>query len=65
VRASLRTALPGYCGYGCGTWLTPDGRWVAAHVVDGDPAFGYIASCYSCNERAKTSRRMAGGTPTT
>jgi hypothetical protein len=53
TRALLRGTLPALCGYGCGALLLPDGDWVAAHVVDGDPSFGYIASCRRCNERAK------------
>ena len=53
ARAMLRGTLPGPCGYGCGAWLEPDGTWVAAHVVDGDPSRGYIASCVSCNQRAR------------
>lgn len=53
ARAALRDGLPGLCGYGCGTLLFPDGDWVAAHRVDGQPEFGWLASCRSCNERAK------------
>lgn len=53
ARADLARTLPAPCGYGCGTTLTPDGPWVAAHVIDGDPTAGWIASCRSCNERAK------------
>ena len=56
ARRSLRANLPGYCGYGCGTWLMPEGDWAAAHVVDGDPSAGWVASCRSCNERAKVRR---------
>ena len=53
ARRQLRDSLPDFCGYGCGTLLMPDGDWVAAHVVDGDASAGYIASCRTCNERAK------------
>lgn len=53
ARAALRDGLPGLCGYGCGTLLFPDGDWVAAHRVDGQPEFGWLASCRRCNERAK------------
>lgn len=53
ARRALMDQLPGYCGYGCGTWLTPDGKWNAAHVVDGDPSAGYIASCIPCNQKAR------------
>lgn len=56
ARAALKRELPGYCGYGCGTTLMPDDNWVAAHVVDGDPSAGWLASCRSCNERAKRRR---------
>ena len=48
------------CGYGCGTRVTTD-TMVAAHVVDGQPAHGWMAACRSCNERAK--RRGWGGMP--
>jgi hypothetical protein len=53
ARAQLKLYLPGPCGYGCGRILSPDGDWVAAHAVDGDPAMGWLAACRSCNERAK------------
>jgi hypothetical protein len=33
--------------------LTPDGDWVAAHLIDGDAAAGYVVACPTCNERAK------------
>jgi hypothetical protein len=64
AREALRATLPGPCAYGCGRYLTPDGVWNAAHVVDGDPSYGYVASCVSCNQRAKRRRRaVPGGTP--
>ena len=53
ARERLRATLPAPCGYGCGVILWPNGRWVAAHVVDGNPDAGWIASCLRCNERAK------------
>jgi hypothetical protein len=53
ARAALRATLPAPCGYGCGVMLTPDGDWVAAHRVDGDPSRGWLAACPACNERAK------------
>lgn len=53
ARKSLAATLPAPCGYGCGTQLTPDGPWVAAHIIDGDPNAGWIASCRPCNEQAK------------
>jgi hypothetical protein len=31
----------------------PESRWVAAHVVDGDPSAGWVAAHAVCNERAK------------
>lgn len=54
ARRELAATLPAPCGYGCGLILSPTGAWVAAHVIDGDPDAGWIASCRSCNERAKT-----------
>jgi hypothetical protein len=60
ARRTLRDMLPGPCGYGCGTWLMPDGDWIAAHVVDGDPTAGWVASCRTCNERAKGSGKGVG-----
>ena len=56
ARMELKARLPDECGYGCGTWLEPEGDWVAAHVVDGAPEYGYLASCRTCNERAKRTR---------
>lgn len=53
ARAELRDTLPALCGYGCGRLLMPDGDWVAAHRIDGDPSAGWLASCRTCNERAK------------
>jgi hypothetical protein len=53
IREQLKTTLPAPCGYGCGRRLEPDGRWVAAHRVDGHPELGYIAACDSCNEGAR------------
>ena len=52
ARKTLASQLPGACGYGCGVTLYPD-SFVAAHRVDGRPEYGWIASCRSCNERAK------------
>lgn len=40
------------CGYGCGTRLTAD-TVIAAHIQDGRPDLGWMASCRSCNERHK------------
>lgn len=52
-RAVLSRGLPARCAYGCGTLLRAGDDWVAAHVVDGDPASRRVVSCRSCNERAK------------
>ncbi len=49
------------CAYGCGTLVTPN-TVVAAHVVDGRPEHGWMASCARCNERAKHADR-GGGRP--
>lgn len=57
ARVSLRASLPAPCGY-CGRLVVADGRWVAAHVVDGKPEYGWMAAHHDCNERAK--RRGAG-----
>lgn len=56
ARRALEQTLPAPCGYGCGQVLEPGSSWVAAHLVDGDPSAGWIASCRSCNELAKTPR---------
>ena len=53
ARTRLAATLPAPCGYGCGRILEPDSDWVAAHVIDGDPGAGWLASCRSCNEQAK------------
>lgn len=53
MRRELEKTLPRECAYGCGTMLMPTSRWVAAHVVDGDPRAGYVVACGPCNERAK------------
>ena len=52
-RRALSDSLPTYCAYGCGTWLTSDSAWVAAHVIDGVPSAGYAIACQTCNARAK------------
>ena len=53
ARQQLALTLPAPCAYGCGTLLDTNDSWVAAHVVDGSPLAGWIASCLTCNERAK------------
>jgi len=60
ARALLLTTLPTPCGYGCGIILRSPSDMVAAHVVDGQPDYGWIAACRSRNERAK--RRGWGST---
>lgn len=60
ARAELKRDLPVLCGYGCGRLLYPDGKWVAAHVVDGDARAGWIAACGACNERAKRGNPSRG-----
>lgn len=59
ARRALAATLPAPCAYGCGARLTRGGRWVAAHVVDGDERAGWVASCLVCNERAKRGLRPA------
>jgi len=54
-----RGALP--CACGCGTLVTPD-TLVAAHVLDGRPEYGWVASCRRCNEIHK-QRGGGGGRP--
>lgn len=54
ARRRLGESMPAPCGYGCGTILTA-ATFVAAHVIDGDPSAGWIASCRSCNERMKAT----------
>ena len=63
ARHTLRATLPAPCAYGCGRILRPDGAWVAAHVVDGDPSAGYVAACPPCNERAKGGGGVTGSKP--
>lgn len=53
-RARLAATLPTPCWYGCGTLLTTDQPWVAAHLEDGNPTSPRVASCTTCNENAKT-----------
>ena len=56
ARKQLATTLPTHCWYGCGTILTPNSNWVAAHITDGDPNSPRVVSCRTCNERAKQRR---------
>ncbi len=49
-----RGAVP--CAYGCGTLVTAE-TVVAAHVIDGQPDYGWMASCAACNQAAKGSAR--------
>src|SRR6185369_6251516 len=52
ARGRLARTLPRPCGY-CDQVVTADERWVAAHVVDGDPTRGWMVAHPDCNERAK------------
>ncbi len=61
ARRALVATLPVPCAYGCGAVLRVPGDMVAAHVRDGDPDAGWVASCKTCNERAKRSRSPSGG----
>ncbi len=61
ARRVLVSMLPLPCAYGCGTVLREAAGMVAAHRVDGDSSAGWVASCRSCNERAKD--RGWGGIP--
>ncbi len=61
ARRALVASLPAPCAYGCGAVLRAPGEMVAAHVRDGDPDAGWVASCRTCNERAKRVRTPLGG----
>ena len=55
-RAELKATLPGPCQAAIvcgGVQLKPDGDWVAAHLIDGDPESPRIAACRRCNEAMK------------
>jgi hypothetical protein len=52
ARRALERTLPAPCGY-CGGTIYPGERWVAAHVVDGDPESPRMVAHPRCNERAK------------
>lgn len=51
-RQALAETLPAPCYY-CGQTLTPTDRWVAAHIIDGDPTSPRVPACPACNEHAK------------
>jgi hypothetical protein len=59
VRRELATTLPAECGY-CGHLIFVGQPWVAAHVVDGHPEFGYAVAHPICNAKA-VIRRTCGG----
>lgn len=61
ARRALVATLPVPCAYGCGAVLADPSQMVAAHVRDGDPGAGWVASCRRCNERAKRVRTPFGG----
>ena len=54
ARTALARTLPTPCAY-CNTTITHADTWVAAHVVDGKRAHGYVAAHPLCNEQAKTN----------
>ena len=53
ARARLALTLPAACAYGCGRTLHTHSDWVAAHVVDGHPEYGWQVACAPCNQLAK------------
>jgi hypothetical protein len=53
MRRALIATLPAYCAYGCGRLLTHPSEMNAAHVIDGNPDAGVMASCVSCNQLAR------------
>ena len=58
IRAQLEGTLPTPCLYAdtdpnCAGIVTSDERWVAAHIVDGDPTSPRAVAHPACNERAK------------
>lgn len=55
ARRLLGARLPGPCGY-CARVIEPSERWVAAHVRDGDPTYGWVAAHPACNVRARAVR---------
>lgn len=56
VRSSLAGTLPCPCGY-CGVTVERAEPWVAAHVRDGQPEYGWMVAHPVCNERAKVRPR--------
>lgn len=65
ARRALAATLPAACVY-CGAIVGLGERWVAAHLVDGDPSAGWGVSHPACNERAKRpgwGRTTADATP--
>lgn len=50
AREAIARTMPAPCGY-CGEMIA--GRWDAAHVVDGDPSYGWMPAHPICNQRAK------------
>lgn len=51
-RAILADTLPTPCYY-CGHIIPPTARWVAAHIIDGNPTSPRVVAHPDCNERAK------------
>lgn len=52
ARLRLANALPAPCWY-CHTVIEVGERFVAAHIVDGDPTSERVHAHPACNERAK------------
>lgn len=52
ARQNLALMLPLPCGY-CRQAIQRGERWVAAHVKDGRPEYGWMVAHPGCNERAK------------
>jgi hypothetical protein len=55
ARKALAAQLPDLCGY-CHKVIRLSDKWVAAHVVDGQPDMGWMVAHPDCNERAKVRR---------
>lgn len=62
ARRAIAATLPRACLYALHdpkcprTLIHPGDRWDAAHVVDGDPSFGWAPAHPACNQRAKRPR---------
>lgn len=56
ARMRLAVTLPTLCGY-CSQLVRSGDQWVAAHVRDGKPEYGWMVAHPACNERAKDRYR--------